>query len=46
MSFKVNCEYNPGVSYREDVEPRSKFKKADDLTKKLRNLMATYRENL
>ena len=46
MSFKLNCGYHPRVSYKEDVDPRSRSKAADELTKKLRNLMAAYRKNL
>ena len=46
MSFELNCGYYLRVFYKEDIEPRSKSKVADKLTKKLRNLMAAYRENL
>ena len=46
MSFELNCGYHPCVSYEEDVEPRSRSKAANELTKKLRNLMAACRENL
>ena len=45
-SFELNCEYHPRVSYEEDVNPRSRSKPTDELTKELRNLMAAYRENL
>ena len=45
-SFKLNCGYHPRVSYKEDVNSRSKSKAADELTEKLRNLMAACRENL
>ena len=44
--FKLNCGYHLHVSYKEDVQPRSRSKAADEFTKKLRNLMAVYRENL
>ena len=44
--FESNCRYHPRVSYKKEVDPRSKSKAADKLTKKLRNLMAAYRENL
>ena len=44
--FKLNCGYHPRISYKEDVNPRSRSKAADELTKKLRNLIATYKENL
>ena len=45
-SFELNCGYHPCVSYKEDVDPRSRSKAADELTKELGNLMATCRENL
>ena len=39
-SFELKCEYHPYVSYKEDVDPRSRSKAANELTKELRNLMA------
>ena len=44
--FELNCGYHPRVSYEEDINPRSKFKSADDLANDLRELMAVCRENL
>ena len=44
--FELNCGYHLRVSYEDDVNPRSRSKAADELTKKLRNLMAACRENL
>ena len=44
--FKLNCGYNLRISYKEDINPRSRSKAADKLTKKLENLMVTCRENL
>ena len=44
--FELNYRYHPRVSYKENVNPRSSSKTADELTRKLRNLMAAYRENL
>ena len=44
--FELNCRYYQRISYKEDIKPRSRSKVADDLTEKLRNLMAVYRENL
>ena len=44
--FKLNCRYHPRVSYKKKIDSCSKSKAADELTKKLRNLMATCRENL
>ena len=45
-SFELNCGYHLRVSYEEDIDPRSRSKAADELTKELRNLMAACRENL
>ena len=45
-SFKLNCEYHPCVSYKKDVNPRSRSKTVNELTKELRNLMAAYKNNL
>ena len=44
--FELNCGYHPRVSYKEDIDPRSKSKSADDLARELRKLMAVCRENL
>ena len=46
MSFKLNCRYYLCISYKDDVNPRSRSKAADELTEKLRNLIAAYRKNL
>ena len=46
IPFELNCRYHPHVSYKEDVDPRFRSKAADELTEKLRNLIATCRENL
>ena len=46
MLFEFNCGYYPHVSYKEDVDPRSRSKAADELTEELRNLIAACRENL
>ena len=45
-SFELNCEYYPCVSYKEDVDHRSRLKAADELTEELRNLIAACKENL
>ena len=45
-SFELNCGYHPRVSYKEDLDLRSKFKAADELAGKLRELMISYQENL
>ena len=44
--FELNCGYNPRMSYKEDVDPRSQSKSADQLSAKLRELMIVCRENL
>ena len=44
--FELNCGYHPRVSYKEDVDPGSRSKAADELTKELRNLITICRENL
>ena len=44
--FELKCGYHSRVPYKEDVNPRSKSKAADELTEKLGNLMAVCRENL
>ncbi len=44
--FELNCGYHPQASYKEDVDPRSQSKSADELATKLRELMAICRENL
>ena len=46
LLFELNCKYHPCVFYKEDVDPRSKSKAADELTEELRNLMAACRKNL
>ena len=44
--FKPNCGYYRPVFYKKDVDFYSKSKVANELIKKLRNLMATYGESL
>ncbi len=44
--FELNCGFNPRASYKEDVDPRSQSKSADELATELRELMAICRENL
>ena len=46
MSFKLNCGYHQSVFYKENVNPRFRSKAANELTKELKNLMTTWRENL
>ncbi len=44
--FELNYGYHSRASYKEDVNPRSQSKSADELTTELNELMAVYRENL
>ena len=44
--FELNCGYHPQMSYKENVDPRSKSKSADKVSTELRELMIVYRENL
>ncbi len=46
IPFELNCGFHPRVSYKEDVDPRSQSKSADELATELRELMAVCRENL
>ena len=44
--FELNCGYHPWVSYKEDLDPRSKSRTAEELSFKLRKLMIVYQQNL
>ena len=44
--FELTGRYYLRVSYKEDIDPHSRSKAADKLTKELRNLMAVCKENL
>ncbi len=44
--FKLNCNYHPQSFYKEDVDPRSQSKSADELATKIKELMIVFRENL
>ena len=44
--FELNCGYHPQMSYKDNVDPRSKSKSADNLSAELRELMIVCRENL
>ena len=37
--FELNCGHHPQMSYKEDVNPRSQSKSADELSAELRELM-------
>ena len=44
--FELICGYDPRMSYKEDVKPRSKSKSVDELLAKLKKLMIVCQENL
>ena len=44
--FELNCGFHPKVSYKEDVDPCSKSKTADQLATKLHTLIFLCRKNL
>ena len=44
--FELNCGYHPRVSYKEDLDPRSKSRTAEELSSKLRELMTVCQQNL
>ena len=44
--FELNCGYHPRVSYKEDLDPRSKLRTAEELFSDLRELMTIYQQNL
>ena len=46
MPFELNCGYHPRVSYKEDIDPCSKSKLADELSAELQELMAVCQKNL
>ena len=44
--FEFNCGYHPRMLYKDNINPRSTSKSADNLSIKLRKLMMVYRGNL
>ena len=44
--FELNCKYHPHISYKEDLDPRSKSKTTEKLSFELWNLMAICQQNL
>ena len=42
MPFKLNCDYDSWMSYKEEVDPHSKSKSANELLAELRKLMIVY----
>ena len=43
--FELNCGYHPRVFYKEDLDPRSKSKTAEELSSELWNVIAVYQQN-
>ena len=46
MPFELNYGYHSRVSYKKNLDPRSQSKTAEELSSKLRNLMAACQQNL
>ena len=46
MPFELNYGYHPWVSYKEDLDPHSKSRTAEELSSKLRELMTVCQQNL
>ena len=44
--FSLNCEYQNHISYEKDLNRYSKSKIAEELSSKLRNLIAICQQNL
>ena len=44
--FELNCGYYPWLFYKENINPRSKSKSADEFSAELPELMTVCRKNL
>ncbi len=44
--FEFNCGYHSRVSFKEDVDPRSRSPSANELVEELKELMEVYCQNL
>ncbi len=44
--FELNCGYHPKVSFKENVDPRSRSRSANELVEELRELMEVCCQNL
>ena len=44
--FELNCGYYLRMLYKEEVDPHSKSKSAEELSAEIRELMFVYQENL
>ena len=45
MPFELNCGYHPQMSYKDNVDLRSKSKSVNELSTELRELIIVYRKN-
>ena len=45
-SFKLNCGYYPCVSYKENLDPRSKSRTTEELSSELQELMIVCQQNV
>ena len=46
MAFKLNCDYHPCISFKENTNPCSQSKSANELSAELRDLITVCQENL
>ena len=46
IPFELNCGYHPWVSYKEDLDPHSKLRTAEELFFELQELMTVCQQNL
>ena len=44
--FEFNCKYHPRVFYKEDLDPHSKSRTAEELSSELQELINMYQQNL
>ncbi len=44
--FKLNCDYHPRISFKEDVDPRLRSRSANELAEELRELIEVCCQNL
>ena len=44
--FELNYDFHPRVSYKKDVDSRSRLKTSDQLATKLQTLISMWRQNL
>ncbi len=46
ISFKLNCSYNPRISFEEDIDPHLRYCSTNELAEKLRELIKVCCQNL